>query len=119
MTVTAKSLGIDKLDLSDRLALVEEIWASVCADTEQVPLSQSQRTELNQRVADDDRFPDDVASWDDIKTSVRVRLGRWPSALSFDGQQEPSSRMQQSGTRVIASDSAKNLQARSTRHSQK
>lgn len=76
MTVTARSLGIDKLDLDDRLALVEEIWASVCADAQQFPLSQSQRAELDRRVADDDEFPDDIAPWDDIKASVRARLER-------------------------------------------
>ena len=52
MAVTAKSLGIDKLDVDDRLALVEEIWASICADAERFPLSVSQRTELDRRVAD-------------------------------------------------------------------
>lgn len=76
MSVTARSLGIDKLDVDDRLALVEEIWASVCADAGQFPLSQSQRAELDRRLADDDEFPDDVAPWDDIKASIRARLGR-------------------------------------------
>jgi len=32
MAVSAKSLGIDKLDVDDRLALVEEIWASIVVD---------------------------------------------------------------------------------------
>lgn len=76
MAVTAKSLGIDKLDVDDRLALVEEIWASVCADAERFPLSESQRAELDRRVADDDEFPDDVVPWDEVKASVRARLGR-------------------------------------------
>ncbi len=76
MTVTAKSLGIDKLDVNDRLALVEEIWASVCADAREFPLSQFQRAELDRRVADDDEFPDDIVSWEEVKASVRARLQR-------------------------------------------
>ncbi|MFO1298863.1 MAG: addiction module protein [Burkholderiaceae bacterium] len=76
MAVTAKSLGIDKLDVDDRLALVEEIWASICADAERFPLSVSQRAELDRRVADDDEFPEDVVPWDEVKASVRARLGR-------------------------------------------
>ena len=76
MAVTAKSLGIDKLDVDDRLALVEEIWASICADAERFPLSESQRAELDRRVADDDAFPGDVVPWDEVKTSVRACLGR-------------------------------------------
>jgi len=76
MAVTAKSLGIDKLDVDDRLALVEEIWASICADAERFPLSESQRAELDRRVADDDAFPDDVVPWDEVMASVRACLGR-------------------------------------------
>ena len=76
MAVTAKSLGIDKLDVNDRLALVEEIWASICADAEVFPLTQSQRAELDRRIADDDDFPDDVVPWDEVRASVRARLGR-------------------------------------------
>lgn len=76
MAVTAKSLGIDKLDVNDRMALVEEIWASICADAEQFPLGESQSAELDRRVADDDEFPDDVVPWDEVKASVRACVGR-------------------------------------------
>lgn len=76
MAVTAKSLGIDKLDVDDRLALVEEIWASICADAARFPLSVSQRAELDRRVADDDEFPDDDVPLDEVKASVRARLDR-------------------------------------------
>jgi putative addiction module component (TIGR02574 family) len=76
MTVSARSLGIDKLDVDDRLALVEEIWASIVADAKAFPLSPSQRAELDRRVADDDAFPGDVVPWSEVKASIRARLGR-------------------------------------------
>jgi putative addiction module component (TIGR02574 family) len=76
MAVSAKSLGIDKLDVDDRLALVEEIWASICADTKVFPLTPAQRAELDRRVAEDVEFPQDVVPWDEVKASVRARLGR-------------------------------------------
>lgn len=76
MTVSAKSLGIDKLDVDDRLALVEEIWASVVADAKVFPLTAEQRQELDRRVADDDAFPSDVAPWSEVKALARARLGR-------------------------------------------
>ena len=71
MRVTAKSLGIDKLDVEQRLALVEEIWASICADGASLPLTQSQREEIDRRLAEDDQFPDDVVPWSEVKASVR------------------------------------------------
>lgn len=76
MNVSVKSLGIDRLNVEDRLALVEEIWASICADAADFPLTDAQRAELDRRVADDDAFPDDVIPWDEIKASVRARLAR-------------------------------------------
>jgi putative addiction module component (TIGR02574 family) len=76
MGVSVKTLGIDRLNVDERLALVEEIWATICADAKAFPLSDAQRAELDRRVADDDAFPDDVVPWDEVKASVRSRLGR-------------------------------------------
>jgi putative addiction module component (TIGR02574 family) len=76
MGVSVKTLGIDRLNVDERLALVEEIWASICADAKAFPLTDGQRAELDRRVADDDAFPDDVVPWDEVKASVRLRLGR-------------------------------------------
>jgi putative addiction module component (TIGR02574 family) len=73
MAVSAKTLGIDRLNVEDRLALVEEIWASICADAQTFPLTDVQRAELDRRVADDDTFPDDVVPWDEVKARARAR----------------------------------------------
>ena len=76
MGVSVKTLGIDRLNIDERLALVEEIWATICADATAFPLTDAQRAELDRRVADDDAFPDDVVPWDEVKVSVRSHLGR-------------------------------------------
>lgn len=76
MSISVKGLGIDRLNVDERLALVEEIWATICADAKAFPLTDAQRDELDRRVADDDTFPDDVVPWDEVKASVRSRLGR-------------------------------------------
>ena len=76
MGVSVKTLGIDRLSVDERLALVEEIWASICTDAKTLPLTDGQRAELDRRVAEDDAFPDDVMPWDEVKASVRSRLGR-------------------------------------------
>jgi putative addiction module component (TIGR02574 family) len=74
MAVSARSLGIDKQDVDDPFALVEEIWMSIVADARSLPLASAQRAELDRRVADDDQFPDDAVPWSDVRTSVRARL---------------------------------------------
>ena len=76
MSVSVKTLGIDRLDVDARLALVEEIWASICADTQAFPLTDAQRAELDRRVADDDASPDEVVPWDEVKASALSRMGR-------------------------------------------
>lgn len=76
MGASLEALGIDKLDVEDRLALVEEIWASIVADAEVSPLTPEQREELDRRVADDDAYPNDVIPWSEVKASVRARFGK-------------------------------------------
>ncbi|MBK6675037.1 MAG: addiction module protein [Burkholderiaceae bacterium] len=76
MPVTAKQLGIDQLGVDERLALVDEIWASICADAPAFPLSDAQRAELDRRIEDDDAFPDDVIAWDEVKATVLAHLGK-------------------------------------------
>jgi putative addiction module component (TIGR02574 family) len=76
MAVSLKDLGIERLGIDEKLALVEQIWASICAETHTFPLTDAQRAELDRRIADDDTFPDDVVPWDEVKGAVRARLGR-------------------------------------------
>jgi len=76
MTVSAKTLRLDSLTLNDRLALVEEIWASICADPESFSLTDAQRSELDRRVMEDEAFPDDVTSWKEIKAAMQARLSQ-------------------------------------------
>jgi putative addiction module component (TIGR02574 family) len=76
MSVSIKSLGIDRLGVEERLDLVEQIWDSLAADNAAVPLTDTQRAELDRRIADHDRSPDDVVSWENVKSSVSERLKR-------------------------------------------
>jgi putative addiction module component (TIGR02574 family) len=74
MAASVKSLGIDRLGVEERIALVEEIWDSIAADSAAIPLTAPQRDELDRRLADHVANPDDVVSWDDVQTSLDERL---------------------------------------------
>lgn len=76
MSATAKSLGIDKLAVGDRLNLIDEILASVARDADAFPLSDSQRAELDWRIADDDTHPSDVVPWDEAKGLARALFAK-------------------------------------------
>ncbi|HEY8504052.1 MAG TPA: addiction module protein [Gemmataceae bacterium] len=74
MSVTVKSLGIDRLSREERIALVQEIWATIASEQGPPLLTDSQRQELERRVTEDDANPDDVVPWDQVKEQALSRL---------------------------------------------
>jgi putative addiction module component (TIGR02574 family) len=76
MGASAKSLGIDRLPVEERLALVEDIWDSITADSAALPLTDVQRDELDRRLAEYETNPDDVVPWEELRESITERLKR-------------------------------------------
>lgn len=76
VSASIKSLGIDRLPVEERLALVEEIWDSIAADGAAVPPTETQRAELQKRIEEDDAQPDDLIPWERVKPSTLSRLGK-------------------------------------------
>lgn len=71
MNASLKALGIEKLSVEERIALVEELWDSISEDT---PLTEAQRAELDRRLEEHKRNPGDVVPWEVIKASIAARL---------------------------------------------
>jgi len=74
MGVTAKSLGIDKLDVENKLALIGELWDSVSSETEALPLPSEFKAELDRRIEAADSDPDSAVDWDQVKQQTLSRL---------------------------------------------
>lgn len=74
MSVSLKSLGIDRLSVDERLALVEELWDSIAESGVALPLTDIQQAELDRRLSDHEGHPDDVVPWEDVKASISGRL---------------------------------------------
>ena len=74
MTSTMKALGIDRLCVEDRLALVYEIWDSIAVEAGHTHLSDTQRDELARRVAEHERDPQDVVPWAQVKADALTRF---------------------------------------------
>lgn len=74
MSTTLQSLGIDRLSREERLALVQAIWDTIAAEPHQPLLTEAQTRELDERIADDERNPDDVVPWQEVKAKTLSRL---------------------------------------------
>ena len=71
MHATAKSLGIDRLSLAERILLVEEIWDSIAAEAEVLEVPQSHKDELGRRLAAYHADPHAGSSWEDVKSRLQ------------------------------------------------
>jgi putative addiction module component (TIGR02574 family) len=71
MHATAKSLGIDRLSLAERILLVEEIWDSIVADAEALDVPQSHKDKLDRRLAAHHADPRAGSDWEEVKARLR------------------------------------------------
>jgi putative addiction module component (TIGR02574 family) len=74
MAPTMKDLGIDRLSVEDRLALMHEIWDSIAAEPGRTHLSDAQRRELERRLAEHEANPGDVVPWEQVKAEALARF---------------------------------------------
>jgi putative addiction module component (TIGR02574 family) len=57
-----------RLPLPERVELIEALWESIAAEGYEPPLTAQQADELDRRLEAHHRDPDDVVSWDSVKT---------------------------------------------------
>ena len=62
-----------KMPISERIVFVEDVWDTIAADPEAVPLTDAHRKELERRIEAYHRDPDAGSPWEDVKKRVRVR----------------------------------------------
>jgi putative addiction module component (TIGR02574 family) len=74
MSSTLQSLGIDRLSIPERLALVQAIWDSIAAEVERTPLSEAERQEVDRRLAAHWANPQAAIPWEQVEAQARARL---------------------------------------------
>lgn len=68
-----KKLGIDRLCLDERLALMHEIWDSIATEAEQRPLTEAQKQDLQRRLSADDVNCHAGSTWEEVKARSQER----------------------------------------------
>jgi putative addiction module component (TIGR02574 family) len=69
------AIDIEKLAPQERLRLISELWESLSSTPEAVPLTSSQRAELDRRLDDLEGTAAALVSWDDVKRRLGVPSG--------------------------------------------
>lgn len=65
-----------KLSPAERIHLAEDLWDSVAAEQEGLPpLSESERAEVERRLADHARDPSTALAWPDVYARLWSRFG--------------------------------------------
>ena len=62
---------IAQLSVAERVRLVEEIWDSIAASPEQLPLTDQKRQELDRRLALHEREPERVTPWEEVRAKLQ------------------------------------------------
>jgi putative addiction module component (TIGR02574 family) len=65
----AKVLAID-----EQIELVEAIWDGIVSRNAVPPLTEAQGAELDRRLSHHLKNPDDVVSWDEVKTAAIAKI---------------------------------------------
>ena len=75
MSVTMKSLGIDRLSVDERLQLIDEIWDSIDEESADPKIPESHRDELDRRLDAYREDPGAGSSWEEVKARLTGDAG--------------------------------------------
>ena len=64
-------LNIDQLTAKERLELIERLWDSLSANPEAVPLTETQRAELDRRLDNLEREGPQGIPWNEVLQRIR------------------------------------------------
>ena len=62
-----------ELSVSERILLVEDIWDSIAAVPEAVPLTDAQKEELDRRLDAYHKNPSSGSPWDEVVQRIKAR----------------------------------------------
>ena len=68
--------GLMNLTLPERIQLVEDLWDSIAAESESLPLPDWQKEELARREAEYARNPGLASTWEEAKQRILARHAR-------------------------------------------
>lgn len=74
MAPTLESLGIDRMSVDERVALVGAIWDSIAPEAVNASLTEEQKAEVDRRLAAHQANPSAAIPWEQIEAEALARL---------------------------------------------
>jgi putative addiction module component (TIGR02574 family) len=71
MTEQAREFSLEGLSVAERILLVEQIWDSIAAEPDALPLTQEQKDELDRRLAAYEADPTAGSTWEEVKARLQ------------------------------------------------
>lgn len=60
-----------KLSVAERIQLVEDIWDTIAAEPESLPLTEAQKQELDRRLEAYYQDPEAGVTWEELKAKIK------------------------------------------------
>jgi putative addiction module component (TIGR02574 family) len=70
MSTTLSLAEILQLSVDERIQLVQDIWDSIAAVPEAIQLTDAQRQELDRRLAEYEKDPDEGIPWEEFRNQL-------------------------------------------------
>ena len=70
MSIDAIVSSFRELSSEDKIRLVQDLWDQIAQEIARMPLTESQRRLLDERLADEENNPDDVEPWTKAKDDI-------------------------------------------------
>ena len=68
------AIEIEKLDVEERLELIETLWESLCRDPASIPVTDAQKKILDERLDRIDAGDDSGSLWNEVKDRILKSL---------------------------------------------
>ncbi len=65
---------VKKLSISERMIIIEDIWDSIISSNKDIAVTEEQKKDLDQRLADYYDNPSEGSTWDEVKKRIRAKL---------------------------------------------
>jgi putative addiction module component (TIGR02574 family) len=73
MSASFQLPDVSQLSVAERIIVVEQIWDSIAAEQEPLPLTSAQEAELDRRLESHRQSPTAGSSWEEVKARIQAK----------------------------------------------